>query len=184
MNSPHLAATNESTRVESHSQTIYVTRFCVKCLSLQQLGNGRGFTAHLGIFNVVFILTTNIEFTRVCVFSFVMPIAMGFCIWSETRTGAKGFLCCVLALLYATGISKCDLGYAKNSSRSDKRYGLGFLNLGRRNFITDKAEKYRNNLVLTRIRNAQKLNATCIGKYLLLCCLPHGTSHLSGHIFS
>lgn len=87
---------------------------------------------------------------------------MGFANWSQTSVGAKGFLCLVLMFFYGTGVSKCDLGYKKNSNKTDKRHGLGFLSLGRRNFITDKAEKYRNNLVLTRIRNAQKLNATCI----------------------
>jgi len=91
-----------------------------------------------------------------------MVIAMGFANWSQTSVGAKGFLCLVLMFFYGTGVSKCDLGYKKNSNKTDKRHGLGFLSLGRRNFITDKAEKYRNNLVLTRIRNAQKLNATCI----------------------
>ena len=119
----------------------------------------------------MFILTTNTVFTRIRVCSFVMVIAMGFANWSQTSVGAKGFLCLVLMFFYGTGVSKCDLGYTKNSNKTDKRHGLGFLSLGRRNFITDKAEKYRNNLVLTRIRNAQKLNATCIGEYLFFFVL-------------
>lgn len=77
----------------------------------------------------------------------------------------------MLAFLYATGITKCDGSYTGGGSKEDKRHGLGFLNLGRKNFVSDKAEKYRNNLVLTRIRNAEKLNATCIGKCILFLFL-------------
>ena len=74
-------------------------------------------------------------------------------------------LCLALVCLYVTGIDKCDVSHVSRSRKSDKRHGLGFLNLGRKNFVNEREEKYRNNLVLTRIRNAEKLNATCIGKF-------------------
>ena len=153
--------------METRSQTINVTTFCVKCLSLQQLGNGRGFIAHLCIFNAVFILTTNTTFITIRLLSIVLQTAMGFQSWSQTLMGTRILTYVVFAFIYLTDPTRCDYSYRSEGSRGDSRHGLGFLNLGRKNFLTDRTEKYRNNLVLTRIRNADKLNATCIGKSLL-----------------
>ena len=160
--------TTLSAGVETHSQPINVTRFCIRCLSLRQLGNRRGFTAHLGIFNAVFILTISTTFSsRFASITSVLIVKMKPSNWNQTRKRVNGLLCLAVSFIFAIGIAKCDSSYTRGGSKGDKRHGLGFLNLGRKNFISDRAEKYRNNLVLTRIRNADKLNATCIGKCIL-----------------
>lgn len=85
--------------------------------------------------------------------------------WTNALRRTKRLLCFALMFLYATDVNKCDVSHVSRSRKGDKKHGLGFLDLGRKNFITGKEEKYRNNLILTRIRNAEKLNATCIGKF-------------------
>ena len=69
----------------------------------------------------------------------------------------------VLVLMSRFGKSDESRPNTRRSS-SSSRHGLGFLNLGRKNFATESTDKYKNNLVLTRIKNAAKLNATCIGE--------------------
>ena len=72
-------------------------------------------------------------------------------------------------LVFMSRFSKGDESRSNTrQSSSSSRHGLGFLNLGRKNFVTESINKYKNNLILTRIKNAAKLNATCIGKLHIL----------------
>ncbi len=98
------------------------------------------------------------------------------------RTSKLVCFCWLMLLLHGETEGNVDKKRAdKKTSKS--QHGLGFLSLGSKTFATAKEDKYRNNLVLTSIKNAEKLNATCIGKmksfrisfFVLSCCINHST---------
>eukprot|EP00794_Sanderia_malayensis_P016178 gene16178-17803_t len=79
-------------------------------------------------------------------------------------SGLIYFFVIILLMIALTRDCHAGSGDGDRAKRNGKtaEHGLGFLNLGRKTFKTSKEDRYKNNLVLTDIKNAQKFNATCI----------------------